>query len=316
MMTGHFGFHRVWGRKTNKMSESNEFILERAIATRAAQNVITTTWQWEEHTVAAWDADIEEFITQKETITDLESAKTAAAAALDVKLDQLHDRTQISLSLFKGKHRDNPSLTHVLKPLTAEGGSRGAILEEALEFESEWEQWDPGWLPKATWTLVGFKALRQECLSLKEPYASSKGTWRKAVGDYNGMGERLNKLGKAWYEAATTLFKEGTPEGDMIRNTVPTTYNPLPIPAQAQVQLEAQVGTDGMAISYDATDATLFDLYLQSPGNAAFVLRVANRAEKTYTITGLVPGNYVTKVIGKNSRDAGPESEPAGFTIG
>lgn len=33
---------------------------------------------------------------------------------------------------------------------------------------------------------------------------------------------------RAWYRAATVLFPKGTPEGDLIRGTVPTTAPPKP----------------------------------------------------------------------------------------
>ncbi len=47
------------------------------------------------------------------------------------------------------------------------------------------------------------------------------------------MGERIEfiknravkTLSEAWYADATRVFPAGTPEGDMIRSTVPTTYN-------------------------------------------------------------------------------------------
>ncbi len=35
---------------------------------------------------------------------------------------------------------------------------------------------------------------------------------------------------EAWYAAATRVYPAGTAEGDMIRGTVPTTYNPPPPP--------------------------------------------------------------------------------------
>lgn len=34
----------------------------------------------------------------------------------------------------------------------------------------------------------------------------------------------------AWYADATRVFADGTPEGDMIRGTIPTTYDPAPPP--------------------------------------------------------------------------------------
>ena len=48
------------------------------------------------------------------------------------------------------------------------------------------------------------------------------------------MAAELEQVNEAWYVDATVVFATGTPEGDMIRGTVPTTYNPpAPKPSTA-----------------------------------------------------------------------------------
>ncbi len=108
-------------------------------------------------------------------------------------------------------------------------------------------------------------------------------------------------------------YAEGTAERAAV-DSIPT-EDSTPVPSQAQVSLVEMVGTDGMSITYDAAHATTFDILLQSPGSPVFVTVVADRVEKAYTLTGLVAGNYVVKVVGKNSRGPGDESDGAGFTI-
>ncbi len=41
---------------------------------------------------------------------------------------------------------------------------------------------------------------------------------------------KMEDRNEAWYAAATRVYPAGTPEGDMIRGTVPTTRNPPPAP--------------------------------------------------------------------------------------
>lgn len=317
-MTGTAGSHRALGENTKPMSESNDFILERAIATRAAQFIITATWQWDEQTVAQWDADIAAFIAQKELVSDKEAIKTGDAGDLDAKLDILHDRTQVGLTLFKVKNRDNSSISHALKPLRAEGRSRGNILEEALEFESQWEKWEPAWVPRPTETLAAFKTLREECLDLKEPYATSKGVWRKEAEDYNQLGIALNKLCKAWYEAATTLFAEGTAEGDMIRGTVPTTYNPPggPVPGQPVISSAVAIPGAGYHLDFSLEEgAESFEVWGKAPGETVFSLLEEGNVSATYEATGQALGDWQFVVYARNASGRGPASEVATVTV-
>jgi hypothetical protein len=56
-------------------------------------------------------------------------------------------------------------------------------------------------------------------------------------------------------------------------------------------------------------------VYLQSLANPAFVLVAANRTETSFSFTGLVPGDYATKVVGRNATGTGPDGDTASFTI-
>ena len=40
------------------------------------------------------------------------------------------------------------------------------------------------------------------------------------------LAAELEDVNEAWYANATSVFPTGTPEGDMIRGTIPTTYVP------------------------------------------------------------------------------------------
>jgi hypothetical protein len=42
------------------------------------------------------------------------------------------------------------------------------------------------------------------------------------------LGRSLEDLSEAWYADATRAFPTGTPEGDTLRSTIPTTYTPPP----------------------------------------------------------------------------------------
>jgi hypothetical protein len=297
------------------MPESNEFVLDRSIPTRAAQVVIAPLWIWGELTLLQWDQKIEAFQDQKVVVSEKEAIKTADAGVLDLKLDRLHDRTQVGLSLFKNKHRNNPAMVHALKPLTASGGSRGNILEEALSFEAVWERWDADWSPKPLETLESFTDLREEAESLRKPYAASKAVWRNEVGIWNILGADLNDNCVAWYAAATEVFKEGTAEGDMIRGTIPTTYDALPVPDQAQITDEEADISGRLWIEFDAGHASRFNVWRKGPMDADFLLVAEDVTEHTFETNGLAAGLYLVKVAGKNSKGIGPESDPVTIAV-
>ena len=66
--------------------------------------------------------------------------------------------------------------------------------------------------------------------TLKRVYNALLAKWQVSEGKYNALITRLEDECVSWYAEATKVFLEGTAEGDMIRNQVPTDYNP-PTPA-------------------------------------------------------------------------------------
>ena len=67
-------------------------------------------------------------------------------------------------------------------------------------------------------------------ITLKKTYKASLTKWRRSEGVLNVLYSRCEDECVAWYAEATKVFPAGTAEGDMIREQVPTDYNP-PTPA-------------------------------------------------------------------------------------
>lgn len=141
----------------------------------------------------------------------------------------LHGRTVQGVGMSKNKHRDNPAKLAVLGNLTARGTSRKETLAEALAWESAWSQADAAWSPLPANTLAAFKTLRNQCEEgLQTAYTNAHSAWREETGKLGGLVRAMEDLNQAWYADATQVFPAGTAEGDMIRGTIPTTYNPPP----------------------------------------------------------------------------------------
>jgi hypothetical protein len=295
--------------------ESNEFIQTRAQATSAAQISIANIWVWSERTLPQWNVDLAAFRTQHEMTANAEALKDARVGVFDAALDVLHDHTQVALNLFKTKNRNDPAKVHALRALTAIGGSRSRIMDEALSWESAWEELEPDWEPIAGQTLASFKLERKLCETLSKEYSDAKAAWRREVGKWNALGEILNDACVAWYAAATQVFKESTPEGAMIRGTIPTTYQPLDFPEKAAITLAESPEHNRVVIEFEARNATGFNLLHKGPSEAQFTKLAEDVKENSFDHAGLSVGVHQYKVIGKNSRGAGPESDIATVTV-
>jgi hypothetical protein len=219
------------------MGESIEFVKDRATKTLSAAKQLASQWTWQEKTVAEMEAALVAFIGdkdanppvagQEEITSDAERAMLAARGAWDAQLDTLHRRTMQGVGMAKSRHRDDPAKLAVLAPLTARGDSRSVTLDEALAWESAWAQVDPAWAPLPANTLPAFQALRRLCAEdLKTAYSDARAVWRAQAEKLNAAAEALDDASVAWYADATRVFPAGTPEGDMIRGTIPTTYSP------------------------------------------------------------------------------------------
>lgn len=66
-----------------------------------------------------------------------------------------------------------------------------------------------------------------------------------------------------------------------------------------------------MTAAYDAPHATTFQVWVKIPGAPDFAIMADDRIEKTFSLPLDTHGDYEVKVIGINSRGAGPESDVA-----
>src|ERR1043165_7692639 len=150
--------------RSNSMTNTIDFVLERAQATCAVQTQMAGTWVWDEKTVAQWNTEIAAVIAQKEASEDAAADMKTARGSMDGGIDDLHTKTMQGLGIAKTKYRNDPAKLSVIQSLTASASSRTGILEEALNWESAWEKLDPAWEPLTGLTLASFKTLRTGCI--------------------------------------------------------------------------------------------------------------------------------------------------------
>lgn len=221
------------------MSESIEFIKDRAGKTLSAAKKVKTKWEWQEKSIVQMEADLTALvgnnlvtppvIGQEQIASAASQSMLAARGQWDAQLDELHRRTVQGVNMAKNRNRNSPANLAVLGGLTARGTSRAEILAEALAWESAWAKVDPAWSPLPANTLAAFQILRKQCAEdLQQAYTDAQADYRKEAELMNDMAAAIEECSEAWYADATVVFSIGTAEGDMIRSTVPTTYNPPP----------------------------------------------------------------------------------------
>jgi hypothetical protein len=208
------------------MPETNEFIYARTIATVAAQKTFESEWLWDEKTVVQWDADIAAYEAQRDVLAACDTTARLAQSRLDVAIDGLHQVTLQGLSMAKTKYRSQPVEAHILRTLTANSVNRGAVMEEALEWEVAWEEIDPAWVPVPGNTLAALAAAQGNCRALIKDLAKQRTIVRRETKRLSQLAEEMDDACVAWYSAAVHVFDVATVAGESIRKLVPTTYSP------------------------------------------------------------------------------------------
>jgi hypothetical protein len=204
-------------------------------------------------TLGQWDADLDSLdVTKAGSIA--KTAKTHEADMLrgrglyDGRLDEIHKFTLLAVGVMRvrAEAAEKPQkavLTQIISRLSSRGDSRTATTDEAGLLEAAWVEWETEtgalFIPAQNKTLVAFKRLIEGdpesgqasypmLSTLKKAYNALLAKWQVSEGKYNALITRLEDECVSWYGEATRVFLEGTPEGDMIRNQVPTDYTPAP----------------------------------------------------------------------------------------
>ena len=221
------------------VSTSLDFVRLRTEKTRAAQVAIAAVWVWPKKTLAQWDADIlqldgalEGTLAQKAKIADAQADQKRAA--LDLRYRTLHTVTLQAVGVMRARARGDETLQLNVDELSARGDSFRAIEEEGEELLAAWKTaFGEAFSPAPGSTYAGLKALFEGQATppvapalriLKRDYREARAVARREVGFFNTLVTRLEDQCVQWYGEATAVFAEGTDQGDLIREEVPTVY--------------------------------------------------------------------------------------------
>ena len=228
---------------------SIEAITLRAQATRDAQSAIAATWVWEEKTVAQWNTLLTDFNAKKIAVSDLEAESLTKRSTYETTIAELHDRTVEGLGMARVKWRKDAAKKNILSTLSASGGGRETIQAEAQAWESVWDKFDDAWVPATGNTIAAFRTLIADSDTQEDDFKDAHTLWRKGAEELQAMADGIWGDCVAWYEAATTLFKQGTAIGDMIRSTVPTSPT-TPAPSALEIATATPLAPGRVALTY------------------------------------------------------------------
>ncbi len=265
------------------MASSSEFIEARLQATRDAQAEVADVYVWDEMTVAQWIARVTDFGTKQAASVTQEGVMLNQRATFETSIVQLHDLTVTGLKMARVKWRNDAARKAILSTLHAEGQSRDGVEKEAQAWAGVWVSFDAAWVPTPGNTLAAFNTLITLSETQENAFKLEHTKWREKAEEFNVFAAASEDLCIAWYAAVTTVFPVGTPQGDMIRSTVPTNYNPPPAGAPHLLELTSveDLGGGQVRANYGSGGETATSLLLQwevvgvSPGysNSTMVVR-------------------------------------------
>ena len=226
-----------------------EAIILRAQATSDTQAAIAATWVWDEKTVVQWASALTAIDTKKIAVSDLEGDYLLKRADFDTTIASLHDLTVEGLGMARVKWRKDAAKKAILSGLSASGGGRETIEREAQAWESVWQSFDDTWEPSAANNIADFRTLITSTTTQEKAYGNAHTLWRKGVEELQAEADALWDDCVAWYAAATTLYKEGTVIGDLIRSTVPTSPT-TPEPTPVEIATATPQAPSRVALAY------------------------------------------------------------------
>jgi hypothetical protein len=291
--------------------KSLEFVKQRLIATRNAQVALTAKWQWPEKTVVQWDSDIA-------GLTQLENTESATRAVLiehagqwDAAVAQLYTHARDVARLGRTRFRLDAGKAALFNRVHVQSRGRSGLCKYAATVRDRWQQADPRWQPLPEMQLSAFSSTIVNVDAQETTHGQKLAAWREAAAKVMSRARTLNVDCMAWYAEATTRFPAGTPEGDMIRATVPTTTD-APSEPVGRAVIKNLVATDGtIHFDCDAAHATEFTYWHKAPDYPHFVLILADVSDKSLTLRGQPPGEHRFKVVPSNAQGTGPESPEA-----
>lgn len=294
------------------MTESYDFHILQLRYIREAMNNFAN-YRPDDWTVALVDA----FIAGAKTVrNDFLTAKTdfdLAMGGRNSAVANLHDACVAVFGIMKTRYRKDAVSSEVIAKLPTVDKTPAETLRRAQAISILW-----GKLPNPPGSATPFKAWdtmdKTAFDALLAALDTKLDTFTNETDDYEEAQGNLHKKDGEMEDYITAAlaqgryqFPEGTPQREVI-DAIPS--DPAQqSPAKAVITAATSPAAGQAHLEFSATHATSYDVLHKGPGDAAFTVVADDIIQKFYNATGLAAGAHEYKLVGRNSRGTGPESD-------
>lgn len=226
-------------------------VMERAQVTLSQMMGLAGVFVWDVCPPESFEAKVKQIAPETENLNGQRTAQASEEQHAEREwrrlLKDLHKATVTALEVARVAWEEDPERSMIVAPLRASGQSPVPIMEEAEELEVAWEEIDPAWVA------VDRVSLPQLQGKIAQTRAAQR-TWRQVAAKLRRSQARLavavqevDRLAKRWYKVATALFGPETPEGETLRRSIPTTYQPRQAEAAKRRRHERKAAAGGVA---------------------------------------------------------------------
>lgn len=242
---------------------------------------------------------------------------------------ELHEKTEAGhqaaigvYGVMKSRYRNDPGSLEAIKGLPTQDRTYEETRVRMEAMSSLWSQLPddpyanpPG--PLVAWAgmdQAGFDTVLTTMTDAQASFVAANGAFQKAEGVLHAKDAQLGDLAVDALAEGRAQFPDGTPEREVI-DAIPTEPAQQP-PAQAVIGVASSPGAGQTHVEYAANHATSYDVFERLQGEPDFQLVAGDTIAKSYDGAGLAGGTYEYKVVGRNSRGAGPASDVATIEVG
>jgi hypothetical protein len=259
----------------------------------------------------------------KTTRTDFLNAKTdfdLAMGGRNSAVTNLHDACVSVFGIMKTRFRKDIVSSEVIAKLPVDDRTPADTLRRGQSTSILW-----GKLPNPPGSATAFKAwdtmdktafdaLVTALEAKLDTFTNETDDYEEAQGNLHKKDAEMTDFISAALAQGRHQFAEGTPQRDVIDHIPTTPAQQAPAKAVITVATSPAAGT--AHLEFSANHATSYDVLHKGPADSVFTVVADDIIVTIYNATGLVVGAHEYKVIGRNSRGAGPESDVSVVNVG
>lgn len=278
---------------------------------KAAMDKIAT-FRPEGKTPAAAQALIDVLTTSQATFNTKSTTLALARGELQEKIDALHVLCTQIYPIMKVVYRTDAGSLRAVNGLPVVDRSQRETIGRGEAVSALWAQLPnpPGSAnPFEAWPgmiRTAFDAVLTTAKTNHSGFANVDQDFQVAEGDLHKQTETLEDFTTGAMIIGRAQFVPGTPEREVI-DAIPTEPASQP-PEQGVISVASSPAAGTVHLEFEAVRATEFDVLQKGAGDLDFVVVADHLIAREYDGTGLAPGSYDFKIVGRNSQGLGPES--------